>query len=862
MKFKLGLPFIRPGRIHRTRRLAALSLAAGVFVFCGTSRGNSADKAYVYHPLDLNSPAIVAKIDKQADAILKRLTLGQKIKMLANPNGSGLFTVGFKDAGVPALKTSDASVGIVEFGPSTAYPASEALAASWDLKLAYREGRSIGRDSRARGINLIFGPGVDIVREPQCGRNFEYLGEDPYLAGHIGAAWIRGLQSMRVAACVKHYAVNEQETHRHTISEDVGMRALREIYLPPFRDAIKLGNVMEIMAALNKVNGQYCTANRFLLTTILRNTWGFRGVVRSDGGATHGTLGPLTAGLDFENPNPKYYNAGEIMPLLKSGQITEATIDTHVRRLLRLIIAMNFEHGKQKDPAIPLDDPHSRAIALRVAAEGTVLLKNAGGILPLHRRKIKTIVVVGPNATPAVTGGGGSSHVTPIHHPVSMLAAIRAAAGPNVQVEYLPYPVRRDCYADSHYLPVHGVEGLEGTYFQGTNYFTGQPVAVGFAKQINFNWQLQAPVPQIKGGSAFSVRWEGRIRPRQTGLYQFSMACDDGARVYLNGKQIIDNWGPHPLFRKDASVRLTAGKTYDLRIEYYNLGGIAQVFFGWKNQATGPISRSQAATIRSADAVIACVGTHDSEGSDHSFKLPNHQDEYLHQVGLLNRHTIVVVNSGDNVAMSHWIHSVAGLIYAWFPGENGNTAVARIIFGDINPGGRLPETFGRHWKDSPAYGHFPGHDGQVNLAEGIFVGYRWFDKKHIKPRFPFGFGLSYTQFSLGHLTLSTHGNGKNRLITASVTVTNIGKRSGAEVVQLYVHPPQNGSVDRCVQKLEGFKRVNLEPGQSKTVFMKLHWRDFAYFDTQANQWEVPSGTYEIAVGKSSRDESLKKAVTW
>lgn len=842
---------------------SALWLATGVFLFCKAGRADLAHKTYVYQPLNLNSPAVVARIDKQAKVILQRLTLAQKIEMLQNQPGNfwnSLLTVGFKKEGVPVLKTSDDSVGIQEYGPSTAYPASEALAATWDRGLAYQEGRSIGSDARARGINLIFGPGMNIVRELQCGRNFEYLGEDPYLAGHVGAAWIRGLQSMRVAACAKHYAVNEQETDRSKVNEIVGMRALREIYLPPFRDAVKLGNVMSIMCAYNKVNGQYCTANRYLLSTILRNTWHFKGVTRSDYGATHATIGPLTAGLDFENPWGTYYSTNALIPLLKSGQITEATINTHVRRILRMILAMNFEHGKQKDPAIPLDDPHSAAIAMQVAAEGTVLLKNADGFLPLQRKHIRTIVVVGPEATPAVTGGGGSSHVRPNQHPVSMLAAIRRAAGKNVRVVYIPYPTQQECYTNSAYLPVDGISGLKGTYFRGTNYLSGKPVAEQFAKQIDFNWQLGSPVPGITGGAAFSTRWVGHIRPMQTGLYIFTTGCDDGSRVYLDGKRIIENWGPHPLFYKSTSVHLIAGKTYNLRVDYYNIGGIAQMYFGWERMA--PISPSQATLIRSADTVVACVGPHETEGADRAFDLPNGQGEYLHQVGLLNRKTIVVVDAGGNIAMSRWIHNVSGLIYAWYPGENGNTAVARIIFGDLDPSGHLPQTFGRRWKDSPAYGHFPGHDGEVHLDEGIFVGYRWYDKKHIKPRFPFGFGLSYTHFGLSHITLSTQGVGESKLITVNVRVTNTGDRPGAEVLQLYVHPPQSGPVDRCIQRLENFGRVELKPGQSKTVSMKLHWRNFAYFDTQEDQWKVPSGRYGIAVGVSSRDEPLEKTVRW
>ena len=357
------------------------------------SAAGAPGKEYVLLPLHSS------QIEVQVDKLLRKLTLAEKIRLLA---GDGdMHTRPVKRLGIPVLKMSDASVGVHDWGPTTAYPASVALAATWNTRLAFVAGRSLGRDARARGVNIVLGPGMDITREPQCGRNFEYLGEDPYLAGHLAAAWIRGLQSMRVAACAKHYAGNEQETDRGDIDCIIGLRALHEIYLPPFRDAVRLGHVMTIMCAYNKVNGHFCSANHYLLTTVLRQRWGFKGLVMSDWGAVHDTLGPLNAGLDLEMPNPAYYNKNAIEPLLRSGRVKIATINRHVRWLLRVMVAMHFLQHRQKVASIPLNDPKSRATALKIAAEGTVLLKNKDGILPLPRDTIKTIVVVGPNATPA-----------------------------------------------------------------------------------------------------------------------------------------------------------------------------------------------------------------------------------------------------------------------------------------------------------------------------------------------------------------------------------------------------------------------------------------------------------------------------
>ena len=804
-----------------------------------------------------------SQIEVQVDKLLRNLTLAEKIRLLA---GDGdMHTRPVKRLGIPVLKMSDASVGVHDWGPTTAYPASVALAATWNTRLAFVAGRSLGRDARARGVNIVLGPGMDITREPQCGRNFEYLGEDPYLAGHLAAAWIRGLQSMRVAACAKHYAGNEQETDRGDIDCIIGLRALHEIYLPPFRDAVRLGHVMTIMCAYNKVNGHFCSANHYLLTTVLRQRWGFKGLVMSDWGAVHDTLGPLNAGLDLEMPNPAYYNKNAIEPLLRSGRVKIATINRHVRRLLRVMVAMHFLQHRQKVASIPLNDPKSRATALKIAAEGTVLLKNKDGILPLPRDTIKTIVVVGPNATPAVTGGGGSSYTTPIIKPISMLAAIHATVGPNTRVIYLPYTRRTNLKwlsRNSSYLPIHGRKSLQGGYYTSTN-LAGRPVATRLDKQIHFAWGLNHPVPQISR-AAFSAQWVGKIRPLISGKYIFSAASDGASRVFLNGKKIIDMWHPQPLRRTATEIKLFGGRTYRLRVEYYNNVGKAQMYFGW-GPLFGFLTKTDRATIRSADAVVACVGFSpktEHEGADRSFHMPYVQGEYLHEVGQVNPHTIVVVNAGGNVAMSHWIHQVDGLLFAWYPGENGNTAVAKIIFGGICPGGRLPDSFEKHWRDSPAYGHFPGHHGAVHFAEGIYVGYRWFDSKHIKPRYCFGYGLSYTTFAMNHMKMSSDGSGKHRIIHVSINVTNTGRRAGAEVVQLYVRPPQNGAVRRTFQQLKGFARVELKPGQTRTVRWTLHWRDFAYFDVRGNSWRVPPGSYGIAVGSSSRNIAARQAVRW
>ena len=830
-----------------------------------TSTSRAAD-AGEYIPTGLTP----AQVEAKADAILDKMSLREKIHLLAG-NGS-MCTRKVRSLHIPRLNMSDASIGVRVYGPSTAYPASVCLAATWNPKLAYHEGRALGSDARARGVNIILGPGMCITREPQCGRNFEYVGEDPYLAAQLVAPWIRGLQSQDVAACAKHFAGNEQETHRYAgrtfsggINTIITRRALQEIYLPPFRAAVRQGHVWTIMAAYNKLNGYQCTANRYLLTDVLRHQWGFKGVLMSDWGATHATLGPMAAGMDLEMPNNQYYNYQTIKPLVKSKQITIHEINQHVRRLLRMMIAMGFTRKRVEDQKIPLNNPKSAAVAFKVAAEGTVLLKNKDGLLPLHRSTVHTIAVIGPMATPAVWCGGGSAYAPSIVNPVSMLAAIRKAAGPQVRVIRIPFNAKlARFWGLGTYTTPGGKPGLRAEYFANDR-LAGKPVLTRVDQRIGFNWGQFFPIaaPDAK----FSVLWTGNIKPETSGVYLFTAAAYGPCRVYLNGRRIIKiryriRQTNSPFTHKLTGLRLQAGKVYHLRVEYFNRNWNAQMEFGYLPEGHELLTASEKKNIKHADVVIACMGygpNVEHEGVDHTYHLWAPQDQYLREAAGLNPHTIVVLNAGAEVGMAPWIHRIAGLVDAWYPGENGNTAVADILFGKIDPSGRLPDSFGKHWRDDAAYGHFPGHDGQVNFAEGIYVGYRWFDKRHIQPRFCFGDGLSYTTFSFGNLTVTSHGHGKNRVIEVAAPVTNTGKMVGAEVVQLYVRPMED-RVNRCVQTLRAFARVNLAPGQTKTAHLRLHWKDFAFYDSARNTWKVPAGQYQIAVGSSSRDTPVTATI--
>ena len=738
------------------------------------------------------------------------------------------------------------------WGPSTAYPAGAMLVSTWDPDLAQQEGRALGRDARSRGVHVVLGPGVNIYREAQNGRNFEYFGEDPFLASQIVTGYIRGVQSQGVAVSVKHFAVNGQESQRGSVDTIVSRRALEEIYLPPFKAAIQESGAWTVMAAYNKVNGDWCTANKFLLTDILREEWSFQGVVMSDWGACHDTAQDLNAGTDLEMDldGGHFYKIENIKPLLQSGAVTQATVDEHVRRMLRMEIAMGFLDRDQSDVTIPANDPQNSAVAMKVAAEGIVLLKNEGHLLPLDRAKVRHIVVTGPNGENAVICGGGSGEVQPFEK-FSVLQGLQQAAGAGVQVDYLPDLAQHIfSHADFDASEATGNQpGLSGEYFTNAD-LQGTPVAKRIDRLVDFDWGTNSPLPGIQGQSAFSARWTGTITPKESGNYAFALASDDGSRAFLDEKSIIDLWAPHALTRKDAQVTLEAGHTYHLRVEYFNAKEGATMHFGWAKSGLPEKERNEIAT---ADAVIFAGGLNsevEHEGSDRDWAMPSPQVAELAQLLEINPRVITTINAGGYLGLGDNLAKIPALLWCWYPGQNGNLALGEILFGDINPSGHLPDTFEKRFEDSPVFGNYPGdmeNGGKVNLAEGIYVGYRWFDKKKIEPQFPFGFGLSYTTFAMKDLQSNVDASG----LHCSVKVTNTGQREGSEVVQLYVRPLQS-SIDQPLQQLKSLARVTLKPGETREVNLDAKLDAFGVFDEATNKWITSKGDYELAVGESSR----------
>jgi beta-glucosidase len=685
--------------------------------------------------------AAPASADRRADEWLTAMTLEEKIDYIGGDRD--FYIRPLPRLGIPEIKMSDGPSGCRNWGPSTAYPAAVALAAAFDTSLAERVGQSIGRDCRARGVRILLAPGVNIQRSPLNGRNFEYLGEDPFLAGQTAAAYVRGVQGEGVVATVKHFAANNQEWNRRGISSEVDERTLREIYFPAFERVVREGHVGAAMTAYNLLNGTYCSENAWLVRTVLKGQWGFEGIVMSDWHAVQDAAGAANAGLDLEMPEARYMNRDRLIPLLRAHTVDTAAIDDKVRRILRTIAAAGFVDSPAKRDDVPLDDPRSSSVALDEARRSVVLLKNQRATLPLDRSQIRRIALIGPNATPAVVGGSGSAFVTPFHAESLLSGLARIARG--IEIDYHP-----------------GVRQVPGGGLQG-----GDEV------------------------SAIAKRADVVI-----------LSVGYGQNADSNSSQTaFEPFWPPP----------------------------------WARQA----------------------GLVEAENSDRPFELPAPQLETIRRALASNPRTVVVVNAGGGVDLQTFVDRAAAIVWAWYPGQEGGRAIAEVLFGDVNPSGKLPVTFGKRYSDYPSAPYYNSdQDKKTPYTEGIFVGYRGFEAARIEPAFPFGFGLSYTAFDYSDLHAEAAADGSANV---TVTVTNRGKRTGDEIVQIYVAPPKS-PVPRPPKELEGFVRVSLEPGQSKPVSLTLEPRAFAFWDGAAGRFAVTGGAYEILAASSSSDVRLRQPI--
>lgn len=801
------------------------------------------------------------EVEKRAASILGKMTTDEKIEMIGGIND--FYTRPIPRLGIPSLRMSDGPMGVHDYGLTTAYPAGIALAASWDVDLAERFGTSMGKDARARGVHFILAPGMNIYRAPMNGRNFEYFGEDPFLASRMAVSVIRGIQGQRVIATAKHFAGNNSEFARMTLSSDIDERTLREIYLPAFEASVREAHVGAVMDAYNLVNGTYMTQNVHLNNEILKQEWGFDGILMSDWGATHDGIAAANGGLDLEMPSPTFMNRDALLPALNQGTLPVATLDDKVRRILRKAIEFGFLDPPQTDTDIPTYSQEGRQVALEVARGSMVLLKNSVELLPLDENKVKTIAVIGPDAYPAVIGGGGSAETKPFNA-VSCLEGISNRLGTKAKVLYaVDLPPLDEVFESSEFVTSPGGEsGLKGEYFSNEE-LKGTPALVRIDKHVHFDWG-EGSFAAGEPVDHFSARWTGYFVPKESGDYKFYTSADDGVRLYVGDEIAIDDWQPHSQTLDTASRHLEAGHAYKIRLEYFEDVGSAIVGFG-VIRAEAFIGRETKPLAAKADAVIICAGFDpktEGEGFDRTLQLPGGQDELIRQISAVNKNVIVVLTAGGNVDMTRWIDNVPAVLHAWYPGQEGGTALAQILFGDYSPSGKLPASFERRWEDNPTFhSYYPASgSNRVQYSEGVFLGYRHYDRSETKPLFAFGYGLSYTTFAYSKLSVTPQSGNLNEPVSVSFDVRNTGHHAAAEVAELYVGD-SHSSAPRPVKELKGFAKINLKPGETRRVTLTLNRRAFSFYDVRKKDWSAEPGDFTILVGGSSDSVQLRSKFT-
>lgn len=792
---------------------------------------------------------VTPEIEKRAADIVAQMTLEEKVSYLSGATSFSLREI--PRVGIPTVLLADGPVGLRNHAPhSTLYPASMLSAATWNRDLLYRLGRSLGDDARARGVGILLGPGVNIYRSPLCGRNYEYFGEDPYLTGEAALAYIKGVQSRGVIATIKHFAGNNQEWSRHHVSSEIDERTLFEIYFPAFHKAVTKGNVGAVMDSYNLLNGVHSTENAWLNKEVLRRRWGFNGIIVSDWTSVYSTIAAANNGLDLEMPKGKNFTIDKIKAAIEAGTIDERTIDEKVRHVLQTVMAFGIFDREQKESSLPLDNPKSAETALELAREGIVMLKNDGNILPLRG----TVALVGPNAT-VITSGGGSGNVVPFSStPVS-----KALAGMKPKTIMLTDDVIYEDISDRVYTDsTMSSRGFKGEYFKNKE-LKGTPDVTRTDKSVDFDWQYGAPIdgfPEDK----FSARWSGCYTPEADETLKLYIGGDDGYRIKVNGKTIAGDWGNHSYSFREIALRLKGGERNDIVVEYFDNISSANIKVSLKRLNEEKLEKG----VRKADNVVYCAGFNSSiegEGFDRPFSLPQYQCEMIERLAGINGNMVVVVNAGGGIAFKPWIDKVKGVLMAWYLGQEGGQAVAEILRGKLSPSGKLPISIEERVEDNPCYENY--HENMqgrelrsVEYREGVFVGYRGYDKTGVKPLFPFGFGLSYSTFEYSGLELEKTGDCE---VKVSFNVKNTGRMEAKEVAEVYVSDPQS-RVKRPLKELKGFEKVSLRPGETRRVELTLDREAFAYYDVMEERFVVEPGTFTVSVGGSSADLPLRKDI--
>lgn len=812
------------------------------------------------------APDADAALEQRVDALFAKLS--QRDRILLMSGGSSFGTAELPDAGIPALRFADGPNGVRSNSdePATVFPTGAAVAATWNAPLAREMGVAVGAEARALGVDVLLGPNVNLQRTPLAGRNFESYSEDPRLSGRIGAAFVAGVQSQGVGTSPKHFVGNEQELERLRSSSNIDERTLHEIYLAPFETIVTESRPWTVMAAYNRVNGIYATEHRELLRDVLKGRWRFDGVVMSDWSAVHSAAPAANGGTDLEMPGPPRQFGAALYDAARTFQVAQPVIDEAARRMLRLIVRTGALDRPRIDPLQRRDSGTAahRDVARRLAEEAIVLLKNDGALLPLDRATVKRVAVIGPNADVPLQQGGGSAAVVPavLDTPLSQLRALGGSgvtfvAAPGVDNDLKPPP------ADHRLLSADAQRrqpGLAYRYWRG-DAPEGAPLYSGVERWFE-KTMIAGELQQMAG------RWEGWLWPDQDGEHEFRLATRGVGRLFLDGVEIIGPARGTALVAdsdfqdagKVAKRMLRKGRGYRLRIDYVSgPTSFHQMHFGIRRPE--PTLEAAVAAAREADVALVFVGvsrTSESEGRDRtSLALHGRQDELVERVLAANPRTIVILSNGAPLTLP-WIARAPALVEAWLGGQEGASALARVLFGDVNPSGKLPFTFPKRIEDNPTFLSYSGGP-DANYDEGVFVGYRWYDTRRIEPLFAFGHGLSYTRFDYAKLQAPATAKGE---FEVSVDVRNAGARAGSEVVQLYVGDEATTDVRRPAKELRAFEKVTLAPGETRTVRFRLTARDLAYYDTHVHDFVTSPGVYRVHVGGGLADLRAQTVLQW
>ncbi|KAI9840554.1 MAG: hypothetical protein M1837_001534 [Sclerophora amabilis] len=804
------------------------------------------------------------------------LSLEEQISLLA---GSDFWrTVPIPEKGVPSIKTTDGPNGargafFTDGTPAALFPCGVSLAATWNLALLNHVGKHLAEETKARGADVLLGPTVCMHRSPLGGRNFESFSEDPYLTGKIAASYIQGLQSQGIAATIKHFVGNEQETHRMSIDSLIAERALREIFLRPFEIAIRESRPLALMSSYNLLNGVHADMNRYILQTILRKEWSYEGLVMSDWTGVNSVSDSIAAGCDLEMPGPTKWRGERALRAVLDGELSEADVEACATSVLHLIDQTKGLDGPLREtPERASDEPDRRHLIRQAGIEGLVLLKNEDCLLPLVS-KHGTIAVIGPNSKRAIAGGGGSASLNP-YYVTTPFDSIQAISKREVLYS-------RGCAIDK-WLPLasdfcrtySGKAGVMLEYYRGDR-LQGDPTVIQHKTQTDlFLWD-SAPKEVLP---AYSFRVKAQIVPVTTGLHTIGFSSVGPGRLFINGELFIDNWdwkeegeamfdGSADVFKQ---IRLEGGRAVDLLVESNNeirpaskieiegqKHGYGGCRIGYAEESRTDLLQEAVDMAKMADVAVVCVGLDaewESEGYDRqTMDLPKDgsQDLLVEAIVDANPNTIVINQSGTPVTMP-WADKVPAIIQAWYQGQEAGNALADVLFGIANPSGKLPVTFPKRLADNPAYHNWPGENKKVLYGEGIYVGYRHYERLDLAPQFPFGHGLSYTTFEYGKPAISSETLLDSSSISVAVPITNTGVVGGSEIVQAYIHDPKS-RLPRPEKELQAFTKVALGPGETKTAHLEFDKYSVGYYDEKLGSWIAEEGVFDVLIGASSCD---------